>query len=123
MMAKLDASEAPTPPDENTLARAVSDYYLNTFTHEIGHSLGLRHNFAGNMTSNVDAKNHMGTFVTYLAADLPEGAAPTSSVMEYLETPLAILVGAHIRLNRGPLPYDTQAVKSMYGEGEVTFAP
>ncbi len=121
MMSQLDAGEAPTSIPNTVLARAVSDYYINTFVHELGHSLGLRHNFAGNLTSTVDAKGYMTPFVTYLRSDLPAGASPSSSVMEYVETPLAILIGAHIRLGREPLPFDVQAVRSMYGSGEVSL--
>lgn len=119
MMDQIDSGGAPSPLSDAALSRVVSDYYVNTFAHEIGHGLGLRHNFAGNLSSNVDAKSYMDSFIEYLKTDLPAGLAPTSSVMEYLETPLAVLVGAHIRLGREPLAFDIQAVQSMYGSGET----
>lgn len=120
-MAQLDAGMSPKPLPDAALARTLSDYYINTFTHEIGHGLGLRHNFAGNLTSTIDAKTYQKVFDSYLASDLPAGAVSTSSVMEYVETQLAVMVGAHIRLGRGPLPYDVQAITSLYGATEPTF--
>lgn len=119
MMDQIDSGGVPSPLSDAALSRVVSDYYINTFAHEIGHGLGLRHNFAGNLGSNIDAKTYMGTFIDYLKSDLPADVAPTSSVMEYVETPLAVLLGAHIRLGREPLPFDVQAVQSMYGSGEA----
>lgn len=121
MQASIDAGGAPAQLPAEALARAISDYYVNAFTHELGHALGFRHNFAGNLAGNVEPEASMQAFVDYLGGDLAEGVAPSSSVMEYLETSLATLVGAHIRLGRAPLVYDVQAVEAMYGAGREGF--
>jgi hypothetical protein len=121
MKTALDQGTEPTPLPPEIEARAVSDYYINTYTHEIGHGLGLRHNFAGSLAATTDPGAPVEPFADYLAADVAEGLLPSSSVMEYVESPLAILVGAHIRLGRAPLPYDVEAIRSMYTDEAPTF--
>lgn len=117
--ARLDAGEPATPLPDTTRERAVSDYYVNTYAHEIGHCLGMRHNFAGSLGAATDAGGWGPAYNAYLEGDLPEGAGVTSSVMEYVDTPYATLIGAHMRLGRGPLAYDLEAARSMYANGEA----
>lgn len=68
--------------------RAVEDAITEVILHEVGHTLGLRHNFKGSI--------------------LPNATQPTSSVMEY---------GANDVLGKihTPGPYDIAALKYLYG--------
>ncbi|MFP2903649.1 zinc-dependent metalloprotease [Pyxidicoccus sp. 3LFB2] len=74
-----------------TKKQKVEAYLTNVVLHEIGHTLGLRHNF---MASRLN--------------DGSPGSPPASSVMDYLEDAEAILMDE-------PGPYDVEAVRYLYG--------
>ncbi len=71
------------------MEKAMRDYVYEVIAHEMGHVLGLRHNFAGNLVANYDAKNRPELAMSYyknLKAPLVksgEQVIASSSVMEY----------------------------------------
>lgn len=76
--------------------------------HEVGHVLGLRHNFAGNLGSEDD---HNGPLDLAAILDQPPAAdakLPSSSIMDYLP------FYDDIRMSR-PGAYDANAVNHSYG--------
>ena len=117
-LGQLERSQAPTPLDENRLARLVSDYYVQTYAHELGHALGLRHNFAASLDTSIEPSALRSTFANYAAADaLPDGVRLSSSIMEYMPTLTAMMVGHHMRGSTRALPYDRMAIDELYGAG------
>lgn len=54
--------------------------------HEVGHTLGLRHNFAGSLDSDISFKNNEKDFLDFLNGERNEIDAPlpSSSIMDYL---------------------------------------
>jgi hypothetical protein len=115
----LEKGEAPTPVPAEILRRAVSDYYVDTFAHEIGHTLGLRHNFAGNLASPLDGPAWSRALETYLRGDVEKSAIFTTSIMDYLPTEYAAMLGAHIRKGHAPFAYDLAAMRAIYGGRDV----
>jgi hypothetical protein len=118
---QAEAGSTITAPDQKLVTRAVSDYYINTFTHEIGHTLGLRHNFAGNLATPIDGPTWVKALDTYVrGGDVGETAVLSTSVMEYLPTAYAMLLGAHIRRGDAPFTYDVAVVRAIYGGKAVS---
>ena len=98
--------------------RIALDWVRSAVAHEVGHTLGLRHNFAGSLGSNIAPEEVDGLMQHYVETyDWPADKVPGSSVMEYpaLEDDLAI--GAHIRLGHPAFAYDRAAVSYLYNAG------
>lgn len=81
--------------------------------HEIGHVLGLRHNFAGNLGSTI--MDDVPTDLTALLAAPPavDAPLPSSSIMDYLP------FYDDIQMHR-PGSYDTDAVNHSYATPEFS---
>ncbi|MCC7380927.1 MAG: zinc-dependent metalloprotease [Deltaproteobacteria bacterium] len=111
-MAEMGATDA-------QLLAAAQDVVRNVVAHEIGHTLGLRHNFAGSTASNVEPSQAFEVMRQYLAngARAPDGILPTSSIMDYSWVGDDFLVGDLIA--RTPLPYDVAAARALYDGAEV----
>jgi Met-zincin len=116
---QAEAGQEPGTTPPALVGRAVSDYYVDTYAHEIGHALGLRHNFAGNLASPMEGPAWSAALNTYLAADVDKNAVFTTSIMDYLPTVYATLLGAHIRLGHAPFTYDVAAIRAIYGAKNV----
>ncbi len=64
--------------------KAVKDYVFEVIAHEVGHVLGLRHNFAGNLAANYDMSERRDLALSYYRnMKVPAGIVASSSVMEY----------------------------------------
>lgn len=101
--------------DDATILRVSQDYVTEVVAHEIGHTLGFRHNFAGNLATNFDLKDRSSLFEKYVTSDdVAESLIPSSSVMEYSAFEEASFVGAKIRKGQAALSYDQMAVRALY---------
>ena len=123
----LDTSETSLAPeifraqkddqDRAIVNRAVQDYMRATVAHEVGHTLGLRHNFAASMNSELTtSQDHAESFEAYLRGDT-KGASVGSSVMDYFMPQDDFLLGA--ALKTVALPYDRKALQWGYSKEEV----
>jgi hypothetical protein len=106
----------PEATDEHVL-QASQDYVTFVVAHEVGHVMGLRHNFAGSLETGLTHKELDDWFEAYLKGEeLPDisGRWPTSSMMEYSVFPAATLIGAQIRMTDAVLPHDQGAIQWGY---------
>lgn len=101
---------------EAALEKANQDYIREVIAHEVGHTLGLRHNFAGNLSANFTA-NQAPEFLKYYVTHLksPLGVEPSSSVMEYEPFTDSLITGDHISDPQTTADtYDQRAIQVLY---------
>ncbi len=104
--------------------RISQDYIREVTAHEIGHTLGLRHNFAGNLASTYSQKERADAMKTYIQRSQLENvdaSMTTSSVMEYTDFVDAVLSGALMKARKAGLPYDIKAIKYAYEDEKLNL--
>jgi len=113
----LEAMLADGKAGDAGMLRASQDYVRNVTAHEVGHVLGLRHNFAGSLAGNISPKELDEWFEKYLVDEkAPEmkGRITTNSVMEYTHYQAAAFNGWKMRTTKEALPHDKAAIQWGY---------
>ena len=101
--------------DEADYLKISRDYVRETVAHEVGHTLGLRHNFAGSLYTNMDVLKKDDVFLEYAKeGKTPENVVTTSSVMEYQNFEESVMTGDQLVSKDEPLDYDLAAIKTLY---------
>jgi len=98
--------------DEAAL-RVSQDYVRETVSHEVGHVLGLRHNFAGSLAATLTRKELDEWFRAYICGkptDAFTNKLTSSSMMEYTVFKGAVFTGWRMRTIKDPLPHDRAAI-------------
>lgn len=111
------ASLLATKAGDDAILRAAQDYIRSTVAHEVGHLLGLRHNFAASLqVKNYAFADRQRTFREYLVSDTVAPDLQTaSSVMDYLPSEDSILEGAQMRKQKGKIaPHDRLSIEVLY---------
>lgn len=115
--AGLEAALADGRFTDEAAKRVSGDYVREVVAHEVGHMLGLRHNFAGTLSGTMTHKELSEWFNAYLSNDetpLLADKIPSSSVMDYIDIKSAAFVGRKIRKTQEVLPYDSAAIRWGY---------
>lgn len=102
------------PPERKE--QLTNDYLRMIVAHEVGHTLGLRHNFAASAVNELKGKEEEKILREYLkSGTLPENLPVlANSVMDYADLPQGILIGAQLVKSEEALPYDKYAVQWGY---------
>lgn len=101
--------------DDARVLKMVQDYVREVVAHEIGHTLGLRHNFAGSLAANYPLSKRDDMIRDYLGGSLNlKDIVTTSSVMEYTLFHEAVIEGEIIAKKTKPLEYDKKAIEFLY---------
>lgn len=102
---------------DEAVLRVSQDYLREVVAHEVGHVLGLRHNFAGSLGATLTSKELDDWFKAYLLGkplDAYTNKLSSTSVMEYNVFKSAAFIGWQMRTTRQPLPYDRAAIRWGY---------
>lgn len=100
--------------DQDVL-RVAQAYVREVVAHEVGHTLGLRHNFAGSLHASYEPE----TRVDHMRDLLKKGTVdpnliPSSSVMEYSDFIDGSLSGHQLKHRPVAMPYDEKAIRHLY---------
>lgn len=107
----LDSTALSEEEKEKIYLRFAQDKVRDVVAHEIGHTLGLRHNFAGSIFTNINRKNYDQLVHNYIFNDeIPTDLIPTSTVMDYTAHFFSGWAGSIIRSKQRALPYDELAM-------------
>ena len=109
-----------TAPTKKQLLKISRDYVAELVAHEVGHTLGLRHNFAGSLGQNFPLKQRKEVRENYFKkGEVPEHLRTTSSVMEYQMFLEGSLTGHFVRNSSVPLEHDKVAMRKLYFKKKV----
>jgi hypothetical protein len=93
--------------------RASQDYVREVVAHEVGHVLGLRHNFAGSLAGTLPQKELDDWFRDYIAGkslDAYTNKITSASVMDYNVFKSGAFIGWRMRTIKEALPHDRAAI-------------
>jgi hypothetical protein len=100
------------------VVRLAQDVVRAIVAHEIGHTLGLRHNFAAKNGATLAAADLGKTFDAYLETGAVPAVTVSTSVMDYLSIDGLAMEGALIRQGAPAFPYDVAAIRWGYSEDD-----
>jgi hypothetical protein len=102
---------------EAAMEKAMLDYVYEVVAHEMGHVVGLRHNFAGNLAANYDFKDRPSIIQQYYKnLKAPVGIVTSSSVMEYSRFEESAINADLLRSGAPALSYDVMAINFLYNK-------
>jgi len=106
---------------DEAVLRTSQDYVREVVAHEVGHILGLRHNFAGSLGGTLSAKELDDWFKAYLTSkplDAYTNKLASTSMMEYTVFKGSVFIGWWMRTMKQPLPHDRAAIRWGYYDSD-----
>ena len=99
------------------ILQMTSDIITSYIAHEVGHVLGLRHNFAGNLVKDIHHVEYTKHWNNYIeSGEVPSDMVISSSIMDYLTLRDLMMLGSQIRSpETAALSHDKLAIEFLYG--------
>jgi len=105
----------PQGQTEEIYKRIFSDLISTLIAHEVGHTLGIKHNFAGSVGTTLSINDKKDVYYNYIFHDkLDPHIVTTSSIMDYLPFTFLALTGAQIRKRQLHFSWDQLMLKWLY---------
>lgn len=113
----LESGDYTEEQKEVMYLRYAADYIREVVAHEVGHTLGFRHNFAASLETTVNSENYNEIGKKYLTTgNISPEVKVGSSVMDYTPGYFSNFIGAKIRLESTALDYDQHVIDVSYNE-------
>ncbi|GIL17446.1 MAG: hypothetical protein BroJett040_11970 [Oligoflexia bacterium] len=97
---------------ESHRQKVALDVIRTVVAHEMGHAIGMRHNFAGSLTAPTQDKEKIRISKTYVKEENHVGAPLSSTVMDYTNMLTTAINGAYLK--QSVLPYDQHFINWSY---------
>ena len=117
MAADLEDILADDKLTDAAVLRASQDYVREVVAHEVGHVLGLRHNFAGSLAATMTRKDLNDWWTAYIKGDdlsKWKDKFSSSSVMEYSVFKAGVFAGWQMHATEAVMPHDKAAIQWGY---------
>lgn len=109
---------------DDAVLRIASAYVRDVTAHEVGHVLGLRHNFAASLDAtmtSVELDAFMQDFIAGADLSKYEDKSVSTSVMEYSVFGASVFSGWQLKGANKALAYDSAAIRYGYFEDREIF--
>lgn len=117
LTAGLEALLADPELTDAAVLKLSQDYVRNVTAHEVGHVIGLRHNFAGSLDATLSPKELDEFIGDYIGGEDLEKYADeitSSSMMEYTGFKGAVFLGWMMKTQNEPLHHDRGTIRWGY---------
>ncbi|MFN3454827.1 MAG: zinc-dependent metalloprotease, partial [Pseudobdellovibrio sp.] len=105
--------------DEKLKDKSIQDTIRNVIAHEMGHVMGLRHNFAGSFNHEGSDQDVIRARKDYFTQSNYQGFTTTTSIMDYEKSRETFITGAYIK--HSILSYDQAAIDWGYKDRVVNL--
>lgn len=102
---------------DEAVLRASQDYVREVIAHEVGHVIGLRHNFGGSLAATVSPKEldeFVKDYITGKDLEKYKGKHVSNSMMEYTVFKGGMFIGWQMRETEDVLPHDKATIQWGY---------
>lgn len=99
---------------DEMILKASQAYVQEVVTHEVGHTMGLRHNFAGSIAAEHAGYTRKELYDNFLQGGPYISMIPSSSIMDYHDDTEAVLAADRYTIEQKALPHDVSAMRFLY---------